>query len=146
MDCSPPPCRLLHPWHSPGKNTGVGCHALLHGIFPTQASKPHLLRLLHWEAGSSPLVLCVKQVAHGKLLYNPGRSAHHSSKTRLEGRDWGRGVGGRPKREGTYVYLQLIHPVLWQKPTQHCKAILLQSNREARVTLSLWGACYLHHG
>ena len=23
------PTRLLHPWHSPGKNTGVGCHFLL---------------------------------------------------------------------------------------------------------------------
>ena len=28
---------------SPGKNTGVGCHALLQGIFPTQGSNPHLL-------------------------------------------------------------------------------------------------------
>ena len=25
---------------SPGKNTGMGCHALLQGIFPTQASNP----------------------------------------------------------------------------------------------------------
>ena len=24
------PTRLLHPWDSPGKNTGVGCHFLLH--------------------------------------------------------------------------------------------------------------------
>ena len=30
------PPRLLCPWDSPGKNTGVGCHALLRGIFPTQ--------------------------------------------------------------------------------------------------------------
>ena len=29
------PARLLCPWESPGKNTGVGCHALLQGIFPT---------------------------------------------------------------------------------------------------------------
>ena len=27
--------RLPCPWDSPGKNTGVGCHALLQGIFPT---------------------------------------------------------------------------------------------------------------
>ena len=27
----------------PGKNTGVGCHFLLQGIFPTQGSNPHLL-------------------------------------------------------------------------------------------------------
>ena len=39
--------RLLCPWDSPGKNTGVGCHALFHGIFPTQGLNPHLLRLLH---------------------------------------------------------------------------------------------------
>ena len=30
-----------------GKNTGVGCHALLQGIFPTQGSSSHLLHLLH---------------------------------------------------------------------------------------------------
>ena len=29
---------LLCPWGFPGKNTGVGCHALLQGIFPTQRS------------------------------------------------------------------------------------------------------------
>ena len=27
--------RLLCPWGSPGKDTGMGCHALLQGIFPT---------------------------------------------------------------------------------------------------------------
>ena len=42
MDCSPP--RLLCPWDSPGKNIGVGCYALLQGIFPTQESK--LLRIM----------------------------------------------------------------------------------------------------
>ena len=40
------PTRLLSPWNSPGKNTGVGCHALLQGIFPAQGSNPHLLWLL----------------------------------------------------------------------------------------------------
>ena len=46
------PATLLCPWDSPGKNTGVGCQALLQGIFPTQGSNPHLLGLLHWQAGS----------------------------------------------------------------------------------------------
>ena len=36
------PTRLRHPWDSPGKNTGVGCHFLLQGIFPTQGSNPGL--------------------------------------------------------------------------------------------------------
>ena len=35
----------------------MGCHALLQGIFPTQQSNLHLLCLLHWQAGSFPLVL-----------------------------------------------------------------------------------------
>ena len=40
--CSPLDCRLLCPWDSPGKNTGVGYHALLQGIVPSQGSKPGL--------------------------------------------------------------------------------------------------------
>ena len=39
--------RLLCLWDSPGKNTGVGCHARLQGIFPTQGWNLCLLRLLH---------------------------------------------------------------------------------------------------
>ena len=39
---------------SPGKNTGVGCHALFQGIFPTQGSNLRLLCLLHWQVGSLP--------------------------------------------------------------------------------------------
>ena len=34
------PARLLCPWDSPGKNTGVGCHFLLQGIFLTQGLNP----------------------------------------------------------------------------------------------------------
>ena len=34
---------ILFPWDFPGKNTGVGCHFLLWGIFPTQGSNPGLL-------------------------------------------------------------------------------------------------------
>ena len=37
------PDSLLHPWDSPGKITGVGCHFLLQGIFPTQGLNPSLL-------------------------------------------------------------------------------------------------------
>ena len=56
MDCNPMDCspmdRLLCPWDSPGKNTGVGCHFLLQGIFLTQGLNPHLLIgrwiLYHW--------------------------------------------------------------------------------------------------
>ena len=40
MDCSPPGSSVHE--DSPGKNTGVGCHALLRRIFPTQGLNPGL--------------------------------------------------------------------------------------------------------
>ena len=43
---------ILYPWNSPGKNTGMGCHALIQGIFPTQGSKPRSPAL---QADSLPL-------------------------------------------------------------------------------------------
>ena len=46
---------------SPGKNTGVGCHALLQGIFPTQGSNPGFLHcrwiLYHLSHQGSPRIL-----------------------------------------------------------------------------------------
>ena len=50
MDCSPPGSSVH--WDSLDKNTGVGCHFLLQGIFPTLGSN---LSLLHRQAGSVPL-------------------------------------------------------------------------------------------
>ena len=35
--------RLLCPWKSPGKNTEVGCHCLIQGMFPTQGLNSGLL-------------------------------------------------------------------------------------------------------
>ena len=55
MNCCPPGSSVHE--DSLGKNPGVGCHALLQGIFPTQGSNPCLLYLLYWQAGSLPLVL-----------------------------------------------------------------------------------------
>ena len=34
---------VVCPWNSVGKNTGVGCHSLLRGIFLTQGSNPGIL-------------------------------------------------------------------------------------------------------
>ena len=41
--------RLLCPWDSPGKSTGVRCHFLLQGIFPTQGWNSCFLWLLRWQ-------------------------------------------------------------------------------------------------
>ena len=48
------PSRLLCPWDSLGKNTGVGCHFLLLGIL-THGSSLHFLHLLQHEVDSLPL-------------------------------------------------------------------------------------------
>ena len=75
--CDPLDCSLLWPWGFPGKNTGVGCHSLLQGIFPTRGLL-HCRQILYhlslqgswnsmcpspnkqgWERRSTSLSLCV---------------------------------------------------------------------------------------
>ena len=57
---------LLCPWDFPAKNTGVGCHFLFQGIFPTQKSNLHLLHcrqtlylLSHWDFSWIDVCVCV---------------------------------------------------------------------------------------
>ena len=62
MDCSLPG---FCPWDSPGMNTGVGCHALLQGIFLTLESNPGLLHcrqiLYHLSHQGSPQLSILPQ-------------------------------------------------------------------------------------
>ena len=55
--CYSPPGSSVH-WDSPGKNTRVGCHALLQGISQTQGWNPGLLHcggiLYHLSHQGSP--------------------------------------------------------------------------------------------
>ena len=57
MDCGPPASsvHVRQEEYSPGKNTGVGSHAFLRGIFPTQGLNPHLLCLPALAGGSLTL-------------------------------------------------------------------------------------------
>ena len=48
---------------SPGKNTDVGCYALIQGIFPTQGLKPHLMFS----------VTCVLRKIEASVSEDPGR-------------------------------------------------------------------------
>ena len=57
------PTRLLCPWDSPGKHTGMACHFLLQGMFLTQGSNLCLLCILHWQAES--LLLASPGKPHG---------------------------------------------------------------------------------
>ena len=89
--CNPKDCSPLSSsihGNSPGKITGVGCHALLQGIFLTQGSNPHLLRLLHWQAGFVCLFVFTTSCYLGSLGVRVGRDNFgdgnwhtHSTKT-----------------------------------------------------------------
>ena len=67
------------------------------------------------------------------MLYDSGSSLNLVLCDNLEG--WN-GVGGRFKREETYVYLWLIDADVWQKPTQYCRAINLQSKKKECYQIS----------
>ena len=62
------PTRLLCPWDFPAKNTGVGCHFFLQGIFLTQGLNPHLL---HWQEDS---LLLNHQISPRRNIYNTFKS------------------------------------------------------------------------
>ena len=61
------PARLLCSWDSSAENTGVGCHFLLQGIFPTQGSNPCLWCLLHWQTNSLPLSHLGSPIHHDQV-------------------------------------------------------------------------------
>ena len=67
LDCSLPGSSVHG--DSPGKNTGVGCHALLQGIFPTQGSNtdlPHCRQILYClsHQGSIRILTCIYAYAN----------------------------------------------------------------------------------
>ena len=63
--CGLQPTRFLCPWDYPGKNTGVGCHFLLLGIFLIQESN------LHWQVNFLPLESLGKPENSTNLFHFP---------------------------------------------------------------------------
>ena len=87
------PTRLLCPWNSPDKITGVGCCSLLQGIFPNQGLKPGLVHsrqiLYHLSHQSSPdLVVgsCSYNFSLNKLAILS--ASHEHSRTKDLRREW----------------------------------------------------------
>ena len=67
------PTRLLCPWDSPGKKTGVGCHDLLQGIVPSQGSNPgglHFKRILYHLSHQGSPEQSLKSLPSSKYLRN----------------------------------------------------------------------------
>src|SRR5574341_916161 len=114
---------FLCSWNSPGKNTGVGCHALLQGIFPTQGLNP---RLLHCESESEVAQSC-PTLCDPMDCNLPGSSVHGISQARII--EWvaiSFSRGSFPLRDQTcissifYIGRQVLyHCFTWETPTPH---------------------------
>ena len=94
IDCSPPDSSVHG--DSSGKNTGVGCHALLQGIFSTQGSNPglpHCRRILYHltHQGSPRILQWVAIPSPGDLPYpglKPGCPALQADSLPAESLQW----------------------------------------------------------
>ena len=77
------------------------------------------------KAGHGNICMTISKTdSQRDLLCAPGSSTQCSVTTKSGGMGWE--MGGRFRREATYVNLWLIHVDVWQKPAQYCKAIILQ--------------------
>ena len=103
------PPQLFCPWDSPGQNTGVGCHALLQGIFPTQGPNPYLLHLLHW------LLLLLSH-----LVVSDSVRPQRRQPTRLP-RPWD--SPGKNTGVGCYFLLQCMKVKSESQVTQSCPTL-----------------------
>ena len=75
IDCSP---QHLRPWDSPAENTGVGCHSLLRGLFPTQGLNlglPHCRQDLYRSASGVNLGCVLNAPLNSLPVAGPAPSA-----------------------------------------------------------------------
>ena len=109
------PASLLCPWESPGKNTGMDCHFLLQGIFPTQESNPRLP-----QCGQTPYQL--SYLVGGVILWVLDNCWDEA------GKSLSRPVGSRWRRGCSL-------PGLLARPS----AVLLENPRQG-LDITPWGA------
>ena len=80
------PTRLLCPWDSPGKNTGVHCHFLLQGILPTQrlnSGLPHCGQILYQLSHKGSPWYGVRKCSNFILLHVAVQFSQHHLLKRL---------------------------------------------------------------
>ena len=84
------PTRLLCPRDFPGKNTEVGCHFLLQGVFPTQGRNPFLL---HFEAYSLPRSHLGNMCYPSRERKDDSGESSEARECAVDHREWLRGPG-----------------------------------------------------
>ena len=142
------PTRLPHPWDSPGKNTGVGCHFLLQCMkvkSESEVAQSCLTPSDPWTAAyqtplsmgfsrqeywsgvplPSPIYTTMGKIdSNGNLLHSSGSSALWWPRRM----GWGVWWKGGPRGRGN-VYTSDSPCFVQQKLTQHYKVIILQLKR-----------------
>ena len=116
------PTRLLCPWDSPGKNTGVGCHFLLQGIFPTQESNPGLPHCRQTQADA------LTSEPPGKLFIIKGHDKKIQMKLYV-----GQGLGESLAQKLLSSFRRGMSPSLHTNVCTHLEAL----------QVLLWGCCTL---
>ena len=135
---------LLCLWDSPGKNTGVGCHALFQGIFQPRDQTCDSY-LLHWRAGFLPLVLPGKPLSLTSLaLIFPGGS--DSKESAFNAGDLGsipgsgRSPGGGHGNPLQCSYLENLHgqrSLAGYSPWGHRESDMTET-KHTHIALRLW--------
>ena len=100
--------RFLCPLNSPGKNTRVGCHALLQGIFPTQGLNPglpHCRRILYQ----------LRFFSHASGVQHTGQS-YQCWKLRCAEGNWIQMWVTMPRKEGE-MFIGLTRPWGFYSPS-----------------------------
>ena len=117
-------------WDSPGKNSGMGCHFLLRGIFPTQRLNP---RLLHLPILASR-VRSQRRQWHPTPVLLPGKS--HGRRSLVGCSPWDRWVGN-----DWATSLSLFTFMHWRRKWQPSPVFLPgeSQGRESLVGCRLWG-------
>ena len=114
MDCSPPGSSVHG--DSPGKNTGVGCHALLQAIFPTQGSNPGLpncRQIIIWASRELSIIFLPRARLVCMMIYTVStrwlRGKESTRQFRGQRRcrvsPWVRRTPWRRKRQPTPIFL-----------------------------------------
>ena len=85
--CRQQPTRLLCPWDSPGKNTGVGCHFLLqhmHACMLSRFSRVQLCVTLWTAAHQAPLSVGFSMQEYWSGLPSPSPDNHNNTRIKYK--------------------------------------------------------------
>ena len=133
------PARLLCPWNSPGKNTGMGCHSLLQRSFSTQRLSPALLHCrkilyhLNYQGSPSAKWKCRAFFQNNEELQGSNSTALSQLRNYLRVRALRNCIGHKPMK------LTLIKLVYLPKIAYECRV----RERDLVIHLYSW-ECWLN--